>query len=152
MFKKLILHLWAARREFIRYFIIGVSGVTLDIGSLYILKEYAHLSAVVAVIINQAFLINYAFLLNKYWAFKAKGIGRKQMMRFYSLAGINYIFSIGWMWFFHERLGFNYLIMRLTNIALAVAWNFLLYKHWVYGEKAKISQVEALASIPLDEL
>ncbi len=132
MIKKLILHLWSARREFAKYFITGVSGVILDVGSLYLLKEFAHVKPVVAVIINQAVLINYVFFINKYWSFKVKGVTHKQIVRFYCLAGGNYLFSVGWMWVFNEQWQFNYLIVRLVNVALAVAWNFLLYKHWVY--------------------
>ncbi len=134
MLKKLILHFWSLRREFSKYFIIGVCGVVLDIGSLYLLKEWLHLRPVVAVVINQAFLINYVFFLNKYWAFKSKGITHKQMVRFYILALINYGISVGWMYWFNERLHFQYLAVRLANVALSVAWNFLLYKYWVYRE------------------
>ncbi len=144
MLKKFILHLWGARREFAKYFIIGVSGVALDVGSLFTLKEYFHFSAVMAVVVNQLFLINYGFLLNKYWAFKSKGIAQQQMIRYYLLALANYLFSITWMWFFHDHLGYNYLLIRIANIALAVAWNFLLYKHWVYHEKAEISQIKPI--------
>ncbi len=136
MLKKIILHFWSLRREFAKYFIIGISGVILDIGTLFLLKEYANIRPVVAVIINQAFLINYAFFLNKIWAFKSKGMTHRQMIRFYLLAGANYLFSVAWMWFFNERLEYNYIVARLANVALAVGWNFLLYKHWVYRTPA----------------
>ena len=134
MLKKLILHFWSLRREFAKYFIVGISGLVLDIGSLYLFKEYLHLRPVTAVVINQAFLLNYVFFLNKYWAFKVKGITHKQMVRFYILAGINYLISVTWMWLFTEHGHINYLVARLANVALAVAWNFLSYKYWVYRE------------------
>lgn len=132
MIRKLVLHIWESRREFAKYFTIGISGVLLDLGTLYLLKEYAHLQPVEAVIVNQLFLINYVFFLNKYWAFGSKGMTRRQMVRFYFLAGFNYLVSVLWMWFFTEQLHVYYIIARLANVALAVAWNFLLYKHWVY--------------------
>ena len=132
MLKKVFLHFWSLRREFIRYFVIGTSGVVLDIGTLYLLKEYVHLRPVVAVVLNQIFLVNYAFFLNKLWAFKAKGVTHRQMIKFFILAGFNYLFSVGWMWFFNEVRHFNYLLVRIIGIILSVGWNFLLYKHWVY--------------------
>lgn len=150
MLKKFILYLWSARREFAKYFVIGVSGVLLDISSLYVFKEHLHISAVMAVVVNQLFLINYGFFLNKYWAFKSKGITHQQIIRYYFLALMNYLLSITWMWFFHDHFGFNYLLTRIANIALAVAWNFLLYKHWVYQEKAEISQITSTNKQPLD--
>ena len=133
MLKKLITYLWSLRHQFVKYFIIGFSGVILDISSLFLLKNYGHLRPVWAVVINQIFLLNYVFFLNKYWAFKVQGFAHKQAVRFLVVAGFNYVISIGWMIVFNEKFGLNYLIVRTANIAIAVAWNFLLYRYWVYA-------------------
>lgn len=138
MIKKLILHLWSMRQQFARYFVVGLGAVILDVGSLYLLKQYLHLRPVVAVIVNQVFLLNYVFFLNKHWAFKSKGVTHKQIVRFFILAGLNYAIAIGWMLFFNEKLGINYLLARVSNIALSVAWNFLLYKYWVYKHEEPV--------------
>ena len=130
--KKLILHIWQLRQQFAKYFIIGTSGVLLDLGTLFIFKEYLSLKPVFAVVINQILIITYIFLLNKFWAFKAKGVTSQQLMRFLLVAFVNYVFAVFWMWVFNEVLGLNYLLVRLANIALSVSWNFLIYKHWVY--------------------
>jgi len=130
--KKLILHIWQLRRQFVKYFVIGFSGVILDLATLFIFKEYFALRPVVAVVINQILIITYIFLLNKFWTFKAKGITRDQLVRFLLIAFANYIFAVIWMWFFNEILGYNYLLTRLANIIISVSWNFLIYKHWVY--------------------
>ena len=138
MIKKAILHFWSMRQQFARYFVIGFSGVILDVGSLFLLKEYLHLRPVVAVIINGVFLLNYVFFLNKYWAFKSTGITHKQMVRFFVLSAANYGISIGWMYIFNHKFGFNYILVRLFNIAISVAWNFLLYKYWVYKHEEPV--------------
>lgn len=135
MINSLFQKAWGARVQFIKYFLVGISGVILDISSLYCLKEYASLRPTVAVIINQALLVNYIFFLNKYWAFKSTGITHRQIIKFYLLAGANYAFSVAWMLIFNEVFAFNYLLVRLTNIILAVSWNFLLYKFWVFRKK-----------------
>ena len=133
------------RREFARYFVVGISGAILDVGSLYLLKEFFHIRPVVAVIVNGVLLLNFIFFFNKYWAFKSKGVTHKQMVRFFILAGINYVISIGWMYFFNHKLEFNYLLVRVANIALSVAWNFLLYRYWVYKHEEPV--VLATASV-----
>ena len=120
------------RDQFIKYFITGLGAVFLDILSLYLLKEYLGLRAVWAVVINQIFILNYVFFVNKHWSFKSKGMTRREMKRFLTLAGLNYAVAVVWMLFFNEFLEFNYLLVRLANVALSVAWNFLLYKYWVY--------------------
>lgn len=136
MIKKLIIKLWSMRAQFIRYFIIGINGVVLDILTLWLLKKYLNVNPTVAVVINQIFLINYVFLLNKYWAFKARGMGHKQIVKFYLVAGLNYLISVAWMWFFNHQLHYNYIAVRIVNIALAVSWNFLLYKYFVYANSS----------------
>lgn len=132
MIKNLILHLWSLRRQFAKYFIVGISAVILDIGSLFLLKQYAHMRPVWAVVVNQIFLINYVFFLNKYWSFRSKEWAHKQAVRFLIVCAFNYVFSIAWMYLFNEKFGVNYLVARTVNIALAVSWNFLLYRYWVY--------------------
>lgn len=132
MIKKLILFFWSLRREFAKYFIIGFSGVFLDLGSLVLLKEVFGWAPIGAVIVNQAFLLVYVFLLNKYWSFRNKEMPHKQIVRFLTLAGGNYIISVSAMYIFNHKLGFDYRLVRLVTIALAVSWNFFLYKYWVY--------------------
>ena len=138
----IVQHLWSLRREFAKYFIIGVSAVALDMASIFVLRNYLHLRPVGAVIINQPFLLLYVFALNKYWAFKAQGITRQQMIRFLIVAGMNYIIAPVWMWLFTEVLiisllgvKYDYLLVRLANVALAVAWNFFVDNSWVYKVK-----------------
>lgn len=132
MVKKIFLHFWQSRDQFIRYFITGSSGVILDMSSLYVLKEFFFLSPVVAVASNQLMMTAYLFLLNKYWAFKASGISHQQLIRFIIIMSANYLLAVIWMWFWNHFLGFNYLVVRIVNIMLCVFWNFLLYKFWVF--------------------
>ena len=132
MIRKALHHLWSIRKEFTKYFIIGISAFLSDIGSLYILKEYLRLSPTLAVVINQPVIVIGVFLLNKHWSFKARGVTHLQMIKFLILAVFNYLFSVVWIYLLHDRFGVYYLYARTLNIALSVAWNFLLYKHWVY--------------------
>lgn len=132
MVKKILVHLWSWRREFFKYFTIGVSALLLDLATLYLFKSYFHWSATLSVVVNQLIIINYVFFLNKYWSFRAAGITHQQMVRFCILALFNYSISIAWMAVFNGWWHFNYLVVRVANVALAVGWNFLLYKYWVF--------------------
>lgn len=117
---------------FIKYFCVGVSGVVLDIGSLYALKEYAGLTPVWAVALNQVFMINYVFILNRKWSFRSGGSAHREIVRFYALAGANYLFSVAWMSVVYGHFGVQYLVARIVNIAFAVLWNYFLYRFWVF--------------------
>lgn len=142
MLKRLFLFGKSSWREFAKYFVIGVTSFVLDISSLYLFDRYTHLPHYMAVVISQPFILLYVFSLNKWWAFKSKGITHPQAVRFVLLALTNYLIATTWMWFFTKwyqvhLLGprVDYLFIRLANVVLAVGWNFLLYKYWVYREK-----------------
>ena len=130
--KKIFTYFWSLRTQFLRYFVIGFSGVFLDLGTLIIFKRYFGLAPVFAVALNQLLLITYNFTLNKYWSFKNTEMAHKQIFRYLILAGCNYIFSVLTMYLFNNKLGFDYRVVRIATIALMVCWNFFLYKYWVY--------------------
>jgi len=123
------------RREFIKYFIVGIGSLTLDMGTLIFFTEVFHLRAVVSVVLNQAIILTINFTLNKYWAFSNRAMPHRQVVRYLLLAVWNYSFSVGAMYFFHDFIGADYRVVRVASIALMVSWNFLLYKYWVYRER-----------------
>jgi len=141
MAKKIIIFLWSHRVQFSKYFIVGVSAVALDMASLIFFKEYLGIKPMIAVIINQLFIIFYVFFLNKHWSFKEKGETHRQIVRFFIIVGFNYCFSVTAMYILNHRLNFDYRLVRLGSIILAVSWNFFFYKYWVYVAPAETAAI-----------
>lgn len=139
MIKRTVNYFWSLRREFAKYFIVGFSGLFFDMGSLILFKEKFGMAPVVAVILNQIILLNYNFLLNKYWSFRNKAMPHKQLVRYLTLAGFNYLFAVGAMYVFNHIWEFDYRLVRILTIAVMVSWNFFLYKYWIY----KVENTEA---------
>ncbi|KKS30979.1 MAG: membrane protein [Candidatus Amesbacteria bacterium GW2011_GWA2_42_12] len=144
--RKIFSYLYSVRKQFLNYFITGISGTILDIGLLFLFTNVGHMRPVFAVMINQLVVFGYIFLLNKYWTFRATGTTHKQVMRFLVVYAGNYCIAVAWMWLFTERFNFGanlghiYLLLevyynilvRMANIALSICWNFLIYKYFVY--------------------
>jgi len=104
----------------------------LDIGLLYLASDILLVRPFYAIFVTQAIVIVYNFLLNKYWSFQSKGNHGKQLIRYGIVMGWNYLFGVSAMYLGNDILEIHHLIVRVTTIALAVAWNFLLYNYWVY--------------------
>lgn len=121
-------------KQFVKYAIVGGSGVLLDLATLALIKELIGIVPWIAVALNQAIIIAYNFNLNKHWSFRNKSLPHWQFVRYMSLAGINYVLGIVMMYIFNQFLGYQYLLVRIGTIALSVAWNFLLYQRWVFRE------------------
>jgi putative flippase GtrA len=135
MIKKTFKFFWSLRRQFARYFVVGLTSFFLDMGSLIFLKEVLHVAPFLAVIANQALCLVFVFLMNKYWSFKEHSLTHRQVFRFGVIVVFNYCFAVAAMYIFNHRLGFDYRLVRVGSIILSVSWNFFLYKYWVYVGK-----------------
>ena len=132
MVKRTLIYFWSVRYEFTKYFIVGFSGLFIDMGTLILFTEAFGIMPWVAVVMNQAILLTYNFTLNKYWSFRNKALPHRQIVRYGILAGWNYLFSVTTMFVFNARLDYDYRAVRILSIAVMVSWNFFLYKYWVY--------------------
>jgi putative flippase GtrA len=72
------------------------------------------------------------FYLNKLWTFQRKDNTLPQMVRYFTLAGVNYLLTLLLMYLFTSLLGINPLLSRGVVLAMVSSWNFLLYKYVVY--------------------
>lgn len=115
-----------------KYVVVGASGFVFDIGLLYATKEYLGIRPWLALVITQCVVMAYNFTLNKLWSFGNRDMPHTQLVRYLTLAGINYAVGVIFMYLFNEILGIDYLLVRLGTVLLAVSWNFLVFKYWVY--------------------
>lgn len=120
------------RAQIIKFFVIGVSGVLLDLGLLFVFSNFAHIWPPLSVVLVQTCVLSYNFLLNKYWAFGAKQNTKNQIGKYLALVGINYGLSFVSMYLFYHVFGFHYMLIRVFTIACIFPLNFLAYKYWVY--------------------
>lgn len=135
LFKRFFGYCWHARHEFFRYAFVGGSSLVLDMITLIAITRMTGFEPVFSVFINQVLVISYNFTLNKYWSFKNKHFSHKQVIRYGTLLGANYVIAILFMFIFNSIFGFDYRLVRIASVAASVAWNFYLYRHWVFYER-----------------
>lgn len=132
MFIKTIKYLWSLKLQFAKYFVVGVSGVGIDFVVMVALKELAGFHPVLATAISQVFSIAFIFTANKYWSFGSHHQTKRQLVRYSMVLGFDYAYTVAMMYAGTDWLGFDYRLVRLVTIAVQVAWNFFLYKYFVY--------------------
>ena len=147
MVKRIARYAWSARHEFAKYTFVGCSGFVLDIGLLILFKEVFLLTATLAVILEQIVVLIYNFTLNKYWSFRNRAMPHKQLVRYLILAGWNYVFGVIMMYIFSDGMGYDYRFVRIVSVVIAVMWNFILYKHWVYADHPPSVDISATVEI-----
>ncbi|PIR76719.1 MAG: hypothetical protein COU32_00530 [Candidatus Magasanikbacteria bacterium CG10_big_fil_rev_8_21_14_0_10_42_10] len=132
MVQKITRYIIDARHSFMKYFIVGVVGVGLDLGTLALLSTMFGIAPYISVIFNQIVVIAFNFSANKFWTFQDKALPHKQFVRYMMLFAMNYALAVLFMYVFNEHLYIDYRLVRIGTIALSMSWNFLLYRHWVF--------------------
>ncbi len=136
-------HIWSLMSRtgellrFLKFCLVGASGVVVNEGLLWLLKQFAGLPLPLASAISIETSIISNFTLNDYLTFRdrrVRGI-RAFFMRLgkfnsVSLAGLG--INMGTLLALTYLLGVHYLISNLVGIALAVIWNYLVNLRWTW--------------------
>jgi dolichol-phosphate mannosyltransferase len=132
--------LQAGAMRFLKFGLVGLSGVLVNEGLLWLLTEnfglYYLLSAAIAV--ETAIITN--FILNDIWTFRDRRtpgnrslLGRGLKFNLVSLGGLG--INIAILWTVTEVVGISYLISNLIGIAGATLWNFTINTLWTWRAK-----------------
>ncbi len=121
--------------SFFRYLLIGTSTFVIDFGLFNLLSLWVGTRAIVANLISTFISLFFNFSMSNFWTFKLGG-GQKlqKLSRYAVLAIFNYIFGNIAMYFFIEYTNLNHNIAKALITLTVVAWNFLLYKKWVFRD------------------
>jgi len=131
-------------RRFVKFCLVGGSGVLVNMGLLWLLTEVAGLFYLVssAVAVECAILNN--FFWNDVWTFRdrrAAGwrarLGRLARFNAVSVGGLG--INVAVLWLFTEQLGVYYLLSNLAGIAAATLWNFFVNARWTWGARSPLS-------------
>ena len=116
--------------QFVTYFFFAGMAAVTDIGTLYILTEYAHLyylaSAVIAYMLGM--IVNYT--MNKRFTFKNtnRSIG-KQFSVFAIVASIGLGINLLVLYILVGSFGMYYLFAKIIALSISFVWSFTGHKY-----------------------
>jgi len=125
-------------QRIIKFLIVGMSGLIVNIGSLYILKEFCKLHYLLAGFMAIELSIINNFLLNSFWTWKdRKVVSLKiflfRLIKFNISTGLTTLFiNLFVLWVLTEFLHIYYLFSQLIGIILGTIINYLIYYYWVF--------------------
>ena len=121
-----------------QYYLVGASGVLVNLGLLYALKEYGGLwyllSSAIAIYVS----MTTNFLLNKTWTFKNTMAKQRTIYMYGKFIGISFVgmmIQLGFNFIFVDRFSMYYLLAALISIVIASGVNFVLNRHITFGIK-----------------
>jgi len=123
--------------RFIRFCLVGASGVLVNMGLLWLLTEYVGLFYLISAAISIESSIISNFVLNDFFTFpdrRAKGrsqfFGRLRKFNLVSLGGLCVNMAV--LWTLTSVFGVYYLVSNLFGIAAAMLWNYLVNFWWTW--------------------
>jgi putative flippase GtrA len=111
--------------KFIKFGIVGFSGVFIDFGTTYVCKEWLKIQKYIANSIGFTVAASSNYILNRIWTFKSQDPDiAKEYTEFIviSLVGLGIANLI--VWLIHGRFKQNFYLSKLFAIGVVTIWNF----------------------------
>jgi putative flippase GtrA len=111
--------------KFIKFGIVGFSGVFIDFGTTYICKEWLKLQKYLANSIGFTVAASSNYIFNRIWTFKSQDPDiATEYTEFIviSLVGLGIANLI--VWLIHGRFKQNFYLSKLFAIGVVMIWNF----------------------------
>ena len=124
--------------DFIKYSIVGFSGVIVNLGLYAILTRVFGFSEIIAPLISIETSLLTNFLLNNFWTFKRREIHSslyKRFLQFHIASGgaacLNYLTFL----FVFAILGLHDILANLIGIGVAAILNYLINSNWTWRKE-----------------
>ena len=113
-------------RKFIKFGIVGFSGVFIDFGVTYLFKEKAKVQKYVSNAIGFTAAATSNYFFNRVWTFQSEN---PQILVEYSQFMIISLIALGIntliLWLIVSRLKWNFYFSKLIAIGVVTIWNFV---------------------------
>jgi putative flippase GtrA len=133
------LHLGARRPTWVttalRFAVVGIGGVAVNILALHVLYGLAHVPLVPATAMSAELAIVHNYLLNDRWTFGRRRPSLSRFARFNLGTLLTILVNVVVVWLM-VRAGIDYLAANLAAIGIAAALNFGTSSAWVWREGA----------------
>jgi len=121
-----------------KYYMVGATGVLVNLGILFLLTEFGGLWYFLSYFIGISISITSNFMLNKLWTFKGAIGDEKTIIMYSKFVGVSLLgmwIQLGTTYLLVESLSFYYMLAALISIGIAGGVNFLINRRWTFGIK-----------------
>ncbi len=117
--------------KFVKYCLIGFSGMIIDFGVTYLFKEIIRINKFVANAIGFVVAATYNYYLNRVWTFHSHNPDVAiEYSKFLIISIIGLLINTIFLWVFNNKIRLNFYVAKFIAIVIVTIWNFfanLLY-------------------------
>jgi len=117
-----------------RFGLVGCTGVVVDFGITFLLKEKLGLNKYTASSVGFCVAATNNYFLNRLWTFgNTDPHMLVQYVKFITIATIGVVLSNGIVWILYEKMKINFYGAKALSIAAVMFWNFLINTLYTFG-------------------
>ena len=111
--------------KFLKFGIVGCSGMIIDLGITYLCKEILRINKFISNGIGFILAATSNYFLNRIWTFNSQSeeIG-VQYIQFMIVSTIGLAINSLSLYFFNEKLKWTFYLSKLVAIGITTIWNF----------------------------
>lgn len=129
------------RHPVIRFLLVGGLSFALDLGLLALMYEVFGVPLWIATPIAFVISLVFNFLLQRLFTFQATNKGSVSAVKYLLLVIVNIAVSDLIVTGF-DALGWSYIVGKTSATILTTAWNYFLYRHWIFQRLPQAAELE----------
>jgi putative flippase GtrA len=113
--------------KFIKFCVVGLSGMIIDFSTTWVLKEKVGVNKYIANSTGFILAATSNYVLNRIWTFQSENnhIATEYLI-FISISLAGLVINNLLVYFFSDRMKFNFYLSKLIAIGVVTIWNFTM--------------------------
>jgi len=122
------------KSKFLRYGIVGCTGLIVDMGIFYVLHEILGVNYVITNIISSTFGVINNFILNSLFTFKVKDRLIRRFVSFYLIALVGMALSSGLLVLMIDGFKMDSMISKMISVLIVAVLQYFFNKKLTFSE------------------
>jgi putative flippase GtrA len=119
--------------KFVKFSMVGFSGVFVDFGTTFFCKEILRIQKYVANSFGFILAATTNYILNRIWTFHSTNPNvMLEFTRFFSIALIGLVINLLIIWAMTGKFKVNFYVSKLVATLLVTLWNFLINAYFTF--------------------
>jgi putative flippase GtrA len=120
--------------KFIKFCLVGFSGIFVDFGTTYFFKEVLKVQKYVANAIGFSLAATSNYFLNRVWTFESHNPQvLQEFSRFFVIALIGLGINSAIIWLMNGKFKINFYLSKLVATLIVTLWNFLINAYFTFA-------------------
>jgi putative flippase GtrA len=120
--------------KFIKFSLVGFSGVFVDFGTTFFCKEILKIQKYVANTCGFTLAATTNFFMNRIWTFQSTNPNvMLEFTRFFFIALIGLFINLLIIWAMTGKFKVNFYVSKLIATILVMLWNFLINAYYTFA-------------------